>query len=181
MKTSPNGRALIEAFEGLYLKTYYDSVHVLTIGYGHTNLGNIPPHIAPGDTWTTEQADEALSNDLVDSDARVDTVASQYRIALNQAQHDALASFEFNTGHLAHSSIPSRLQQGDTQGAMNILLQYCHAGGNVLNGLVRRRRAERLMFLGQVDDALVLAGAHVEIVKATNNIHMAKAARISAA
>jgi hypothetical protein len=43
---------------------------------------------------------------------------------------------------------------------MNVLLQYDHAGGRQMDGLTRRRQAERLMFIGLVKQALRLAGAH---------------------
>jgi lysozyme len=154
---TPFGRAFVEAFEGLVLKAAPDCVGVLTIGYGHTNLGNIPPHVSPGDVWTKAQADQALSNDLARFDAHVTEILPE----LKQYEHDALASFDFNTGDLARSSIPARLRAGDVKGAMDTLLQYCHAAGKVLPGLVRRRRAERLMFLGQIDQALELAGAQL--------------------
>ncbi len=60
MKTSLNGRKLIESFEGLILTSYDDyndhivntgdTVHgVLTIGYGHTSAAG-PPHVSIGDT-----------------------------------------------------------------------------------------------------------------------------------
>lgn len=178
MQTSDDGRSLVEAFEGCMkaigagrFTTYYDSVHVLTLGFGHTNLGNVQPHINPGDIWTAAQCDQALSNDLAESDADVD----RWVPGLTQCQHDALSSFQFNTGDLAKSSIPSRIKRGDITGAMATLLLYSHAGGQVLPGLVRRRHAERLMFLGEVEAALQLAGAHSEIAKNTTQSLMAKA------
>jgi lysozyme len=167
MQTSTNGRALIEAFEGCekatgdgQFTTYHDSVGVLTIGYGHTNLGNIPPHIQPGDKWSKDECDKALSEDLARFEAGVDRIMSGY--TLNQNQFDALVSFDFNTGSLAKSSIPARIKAGNLNAAMATLLQYNHAGGRVLPGLTRRRQAERLLFLGEVNAALTLAGAHIE-------------------
>jgi lysozyme len=165
MQISAPGRELIELFEGCekampnssYFTTYYDSVGVLTLGYGHTNLGNIPPHIIQGDVWTQAQCDNALSNDLSVFEKLVTDVMAPLQLV--QYQFDALGSFDFNTGDLAKSSIPSRLKNGDITGAMSVLLEYDHAGGKVLAGLTRRRHAERLMFLGEVQAALVLAGA----------------------
>lgn len=161
MITSAPGRELIEAFEGCEaatgngtFTTYHDSVGVLTIGYGHTNLGNIPPVIHPGDIWTKEQCDSALSADLERFDGYVDALLPN----LTQCQHDALSSFDFNTGALARSSIPSKIRAGNIAAAMDTLLLYDHAGGVELRGLTRRRHAERLMFLGDVAGALALAG-----------------------
>lgn len=167
MQTSAEGRSLIEAFEGCekatgdgQYTTYHDSVGVLTLGYGHTNLGNIAPHIAAGDKWTKEQCDAALSNDLARFEGYVGQLFPNF--SLTQGQFDALVSFDFNTGDLARSSIPAKIKSGDSKGAMATLLEYNHAGGKVLPGLTRRRQAERLLFMGETDAALTLAGAHVE-------------------
>lgn len=166
LKTSTNGRALIEAFEGCAraidqsgnFTTYFDEVGVLTLGYGHTNLGNIAPHISQGDVWSQADCDAALSNDL----ARFETDVARLftHTILTQDQFDALVSFDFNTGALARSSIPPKIIAGNIEAAMSTLLQYDHAGGQVLAGLTRRRTAERLLFLGDVRSALVLAGAY---------------------
>jgi lysozyme len=156
MQTSAQGRKLIGGFEGLALRAYYDSVHVLTIGYGHTNIGNIPPHITPGMTITAEEADEALSSDLARFEAAVTTIMSG--VTLLQCEFDALVSFDFNTGDLASSSIPKLIRTGNKTRAMAVLQMYNHAGGKVLAGLTRRRKAEALMFENQIDAALTLAG-----------------------
>ena len=176
LTTSVAGRLLIEAFEGcekLVAGTecyvpYYDSVGVLTVGYGHTNLGNVPPVVIAETALTKAECDLALSNDL----ARFEGYVNALGFSLSQNQFDALVSFDFNTGDLARSSIPEKIRNGDTYAAMATLLLYCHAGGIKLPGLVRRRQAERLMFLGEIDAALTLADAHT----ATANPQMAKAA-----
>lgn len=167
LRTSADGRALNEAFEGCdrpikvrpgSFTTYFDEVGVLTIGYGHTNLGNVGRHIKQGDVWSRQECDEGLSVDL--GSFEIDVRRYFPNLALKQYQLDALVSFDFNTGALGRSSLPAKINAGHIDAAMATLLQYNHAGGQVLAGLTRRRRAERLMFLGMVDDALVLAGAH---------------------
>jgi lysozyme len=169
MQTSPLGREIIEAFEacmkavpgrsGLFT-TYRDEVGVLTIGYGHTNLGNTPPHIAPGIIWTKQQCDEALSNDLTATE--IDVLKIMQRVTLDQNQFDALVSFEFNTGHLAKSSIPAKLRAGETHAAITTLLLYNHAGGRVLNGLTRRRGCEAALFVGNIQHAAEIADIHLQ-------------------
>ncbi len=156
MKTSANGRAFIEAFEGKFLRTYDDGTGVLTIGYGHTSAAG-PPAVARAQVITEAQADQILSTDLGKVEANV---AKCILGPLQQYQFDALVSFDFNTGSLAKSSVRNRINSGDLAGAMNTLLQYDHAGGRQMAGLTRRRQAERLMFTGQVDQAMKLAGAH---------------------
>lgn len=171
MKTSLLGREGIEAFEtcmqavagrpGFYT-TYRDEVGVLTIGYGHTNLGNVPPRIAPGIVWTKEMCDQALDNDLGDTEVAVESVLRSIGFTPTQAQYDALVSFEFNTGHLAGSSIPAKLQAGDLEAAIATLLLYNHAGGRVLNGLTRRREYEAALMRGQLQLAASIADVHLQ-------------------
>ena len=162
-----NGLNLTEAFEGYdrlidndQVTTYFDSVGVLTLGFGHTNLGNIAPHISQGDVWNRAMSNSAMDNDMAYFNVDVRRYFPSYQ--LNQNQFNALVSFDFNTGALGRSSIPAKIKAGNLDAAMATLLQYNHAGGQVLAGLTRRRRAEMLMFQGDVQSALVLAGAHVD-------------------
>jgi len=154
MQTSPNGRKLIESFEGLILQAYDDyndhivkkgsKVHgTLTIGYGHTNSAG-PPLVNIGDSITESQADEILSNDLHQVENQV---SSLVQVPLTQNQFDALVSFQFNTGALGHSSILTLLNQENYTEAADHLLLYNKASGHVLAGLIRRRQAERNLFL----------------------------------
>lgn len=154
MKTSANGRRFIEAFEGLYLKTYDDGTGVLTIGYGHTTAAG-GPKVYAGQQITEKEADQILSDDLAAVELDVERIIP----GLRQCEFDALVSFQFNTGDLAKSSIPAKLKRGQTQDAMDTLLLYVNGGGSKMKGLVRRRKAERLMFLGSVKDAMDAAGA----------------------
>lgn len=156
MQTSPEGRALIEAFEGLYLRAYRDAVGVLTIGYGHTNLADVPPTVRPSMTITREQADEILAADLASVELDVERII---KVPLEQHEFDALVSFHFNTGKLKTGTIDEKLNAGHKAAAMQTLLQYNRAGGKVLRGLTRRRQAEKLMFEGKVKQAIALANA----------------------
>ena len=156
MKTSPNGRHLIESFEGLILQTYDDyndhivntgdTVHgVLTIGYGHTNAAG-PPSIHIGQTISKDEADQILGSDL----GRVEgEVTKLVHVSLNQNQFDALVSFQFNTGALVHSSALPLLNEGKYVEAADHLLLYNKAGGKVLAGLITRRKAEHKLFMSQ--------------------------------
>ena len=105
-------------------------------------------------------SNSAMDNDMAYFNVDVRRYFPSYQ--LNQNQFNALVSFDFNTGALGRSSIPAKIKAGNLDAAMATLLQYNHAGGQVLAGLTRRRRAEMLMFQGDVQSALVLAGAHVD-------------------
>lgn len=155
MKTSANGRALIEAFEGRFLTAYQDSVGVWTIGYGHTSAAG-EPYVSQGMTITGLEADRILAADL----AKVERQVEQYiKAPLNQAQFDALVSFTFNLGpgNLSRSSLCRRVNAGDYM-ISNEFAKWNRAGGNVLTGLTRRRRAEAAMWGGDVAGALKIAG-----------------------
>lgn len=154
MKTSSAGRQFIEQFEGLILQAYDDandhivpaggtSRGVLTIGYGHTSAAGAPT-VHPGQVITKQQADSILATDLSKVEANVTRVV---KVPLTQNQFDALVSFDFNTGALGRSSILTSLNKGDYTDAANRILLYNKAGGNVLKGLVRRREAEKKLFL----------------------------------
>jgi lysozyme len=150
MKTSAKGRAFIESFEGLYLHTYDDGTGTLTIGYGHTTAAG-PPIVHTYQTITKQEADEILSNDLAKVERQVESLV---KVPLNQNQFDALVSFHFNTGALAHSSSLVALNKGDYITAANDLLLYnkgrVHGELVVMAGLVRRREGEKAMFLSHV-------------------------------
>lgn len=153
MKTSDNGRKLIEQFEGLILQAYDDANDrvvainsrpkgTITIGYGHTNAAG-PPAVYVGQTITSVEADGILASDLHTVEEHVSKIVT---VPLNQNQFDALVSFEFNTGALAHSSALTKLNQGDYQGCTAVMGQYIHANGQVYQGLVKRRKAEIDLF-----------------------------------
>lgn len=154
MKTSQTGLNLIEEYEGLILGAYDDANdHVvlpggsvrgtLTIGYGHTNAAG-PPKVTIGQKITKAQANEILAADLSRVESSVNKLV---RVPINQNQFDALVSFQFNTGGLARSSVLSKLNKKDYQGAADALLLWNRGNGQVLAGLTRRRKAERALFL----------------------------------
>lgn len=145
MKTSTAGRKMIEGFEGCSLHAYKDSGGVPTIGYGHTSAAGAP-FVVMGMTITATQADSFLSNDLgVVGKAVMELV----EVSLNQPQFDALVSFQYNTGWLAHPqcSLLKALNSGNYNLAANDFGLYDEAAGKVLVGLEKRRAAERTLFL----------------------------------
>jgi lysozyme len=62
---------------------------------------------------------------------------------------DASCSLAYNigTGAFARSTIRQRLARGDYYGAADIWWQFRRGGGRILPGLVRRRAAEKELFL----------------------------------
>lgn len=158
MKTSDNGRQLIEKFEGCILSAYDDADDkvvqpgqkvrgTLTIGYGHTSAAGAP-RVYVGQTITQDEADKILSSDLMSVEIEVEHLV---RVALTQNQFDALVSFQFNTGALGRSTLLTKLNNGDYEGAAEEFLKWNKAGGKVLEGLIKRRKAEKELFLTPVE------------------------------
>jgi GH24 family phage-related lysozyme (muramidase) len=112
-----------------------------TIGYGHTG-----PDVRPGVVFTQAQAEAALRSDLRGAQS---AVASAVTVALTDNQFAALVSFTFNVGAGAFqsSTLLRLLNQGDYTGAAGQFAQWVNGGGGPLPGLVRRRAAERALFL----------------------------------
>ncbi|ARF51111.1 lysozyme [Pantoea stewartii] len=140
MKVSNNGINLIKRFEGLEIEAYRDSVNIPTIGYGHTR------GVKMGDVITGEQADAFLREDLQVAELTINT---NVKVKLTQNQFDALTSFVFNlgSGNFVKSTLLKKLNLGDYAGAADEFGRWVNAGGKQLAGLVKRRAAEREVFL----------------------------------
>ena len=138
MNISKKGIDLIKKYEGLRLEAYLCPAGVWTIGYGHT------AGVRKGMKITANQAEEYLRKDCVSFEKAVNALGRK----LNQNQFDALVSFAFNCGvrnlkTLCHNRKLSVI-------AEKILL-YNKANGQVLNGLVKRRKDEQALFLAPIE------------------------------
>lgn len=140
MRTSQRGLSLIKSFEGLRLLAYRDAVGVWTIGYGATR------GVKAGMSVTKEQAERMLLNDVQRFEPEVERLV---QVPLTGNQWDALVSFTYNLGaaNLESSTLLRLLNRGDYSGAAGQFPRWNKAGGKVLPGLVRRREAERVLFL----------------------------------
>jgi lysozyme len=140
MRTSQRGLSLIKSFEGLRLLAYRDAVGVWTIGYGATR------GVKAGMSITKEQAERMLLNDVQRFEPEVERLV---QVPLTGNQWDALVSFTYNLGaaNLESSTLLRLLNRGDYAGAAGQFPRWNKAGGKVLTGLVRRREAERVLFL----------------------------------
>lgn len=145
MQTSDKGISLIKEFEGCKLTAYQDSVGVWTIGYGWTQPVDGKP-IRAGMTIKQETAERLLKTGMVSYESDVSRLV---KAGLTQGQFDALVSFTYNLGarSLSTSTLLRKLNAGDYAGAADEFSRWNKAGGKVLNGLTRRREAERALFL----------------------------------
>jgi lysozyme len=140
VKASERCLNLIKEYEGCMLKAYLCPALVWTIGYGQTGKD-----IVEGLVWTQEQADNALASTVTKF---TDGVTSLLKVPVTQNQFDALVSFAYNVGlgSLAKSTLLKLLNSGDYSAASKEFSRWNKAGGVVLEGLKRRREAERQLF-----------------------------------
>ncbi len=136
---------LICEFEGKKLTAYLCPANVWTIGYGHTSAAGSPEVVA-GMTITEDEAEGILRRDL---QKYKDAVSAAVKVSMTDNQFGAFVSLCYNIGPGAFrkSTAVRRMNAGDAPGAAEALTWFNKAGGKVLRGLVRRREAERALFL----------------------------------
>ena len=142
MKTSEEGKALIKKFEGCELEAYKCPAGVWTIGYGHTK------GVQQGDVWSQANADEMLDIELEEYEGYINDLV---KVELQQHQFDALVAWVYNlgAGNLISSTLLVKLNAGDYIDVQHEIQRWNKANGEVLEGLVRRRKAEALLFEGK--------------------------------
>ena len=140
----PKAMDIVKRFEGFYPNKYWD-VNGYAIGYG-SKRHNFPGNVVP-DTISQAQAEALLAHNLENKYGKV--IQKYVRVPLNDNQKAALISFIYNLGPHAfsRSSVLSKLNQADYQGAADSILKYEKSQGQVLKGLTKRRQAERDLFL----------------------------------
>lgn len=146
MQTSQKGIDLIKTYEGFSEKPYLCPAGVPTIGYGSTYYDNDEPVSMEDIPITRNYADKLLKIMLQKYEKGV---LNAVTVALTQNQFDALVSFAYNlgVGQLRGSTLLNKLNKGDAKGAADEFDKWVHGGGKVLPGLVKRRAAEKALFL----------------------------------
>lgn len=175
-KINHNGMNLIHSFEGCSLQAYPDPASPLgremrktanaraadwqqrpgdpwTVGWGTTGSDNYnldaqgkPTPIGPHTRWTQDQCDRRASDDAA---LFGDEVTKLVKVSINDNQFAALVSFAYNVGvnNLRNSTLLKNVNEGKFQVAADEFLKWTKAQGVVLPGLVKRREAERRLFL----------------------------------
>jgi lysozyme len=146
-KTGAAGINLIKEFEGFRATPYPDGDGVLAIGYGTTNKSDVPSYLFNGQPITENQATELLKQHLRTSVEPA--IARLVNVPLYQNEYDALSSLIYNIGegNFANSTVRRQLNAGNKQEAAFAFSMWNKAGGKVIEGLNRRRAAERSLFL----------------------------------
>lgn len=139
MKISENGLNLIIDFEGFCPKATkaVKTEKYYTIGYGHYGKD-----VGEKQTITKEEALTLLKKDM----KRFETKVMKYNNCYNftQNEFDALVSFAYNVGNIDQLTAKGTRTKKEIADAM---LLYIKSGGNVLDGLRKRRIRERELFL----------------------------------
>lgn len=155
MRLSQNGARFIASFEGIRLKRYNDPApgRHCTVGIGHL-LHHGPCDGRSGEfDLPNEQAAWAL---LIEDVARsYGPAVERLSRRLNQNEFDALVSFTYNigTGGYEQSTVRRLVNFGGSEGAIRAAFNlWTKAGGVVLPGLVRRRKAEADLFFTPARD-----------------------------
>lgn len=164
MKTSDEGRDFIKTFEGFRADAYPDPCSrdgkPWTIGYGHTG-----PEVCEGLRITHSDAGKLLIKDLLAADMAIEKYV---KLPLVQKEFDALASFIYNVGVLAFkdSTLLKLLNLGKRMEAAEEFMKWTKVGRTIVEGLVKRRGAERRLFQGFGYIESIKAGE-----RALNEIH----------
>ena len=158
MSISEAGIQLIKSFEGCHNSPYKCPATLWTIGYGRVlypdqarlktdQRASYPLRSEHNRVFANDEIDSLLEADL----QRFSNGVLRYcpAAADNQCHLDAMVSFAYNVGlgNLQSSTLRMKYNRADYQGAADEFLKWTKAGGKVLNGLVRRREAERALFL----------------------------------
>jgi lysozyme len=142
MNISKEGLSLIKKFEGCELEAYLCPAGVWTIGYGHTK------DVKEGDKINRDEADYLLQEEMIEYESYINDFVE---VPLNQNQFDALCSWVYNLGptNLKNSTMLRVLNEEKYADVPQEIKRWNKAGGEVLDGLIKRREAEAKMFAGE--------------------------------
>jgi lysozyme len=137
---------VIKEFEGYYDKAYRDPVGIPTIGYGTIMYPN-GAKVKMGEKCSKKEAEHWLMFEIEEIIPRIEKLI---KVEVTNNQFCALVSFCYNlgTGALGKSTLLKKLNRGDELGEVGLeFKKWINAGGRPLQGLIRRREAERKLFL----------------------------------
>ena len=167
MKLSEAGATLMHQYEGYRTKPYLCPAHIWTIGYGHvlyqdqirlpvvrvdgkdTAMIRQEMPLKPEDNrvWTKEEIEKLFADDVASFERGVLRLAPV--VLDRQGAFDACVSFSFNAGlgNFQRSTIRMKTNRREWDAAAEAFMQWTRGGGKELPGLVKRRKAEKALFL----------------------------------
>ena len=153
-------------FEGCRNKPYLCPAHIWTIGYGHVLYQEqirLPMVAKEGQptmirkehplkqednrVWSKEEIEKLFADDVNLFERGVLRLAPT--LSGRQGAFDACVSFAFNAGlgNFQRSTIRMKINRGEWDAAAEAFMQWTKGGGRELPGLVKRRKAEVVLFL----------------------------------
>lgn len=143
MKLSQRGIDLIKQFEGYSSKAYPDPATggaPWTIGYGTTK------GVKSGMIITAEQAEKMLRDDVAKFESGVSSLITS---PTTQGQFDAMVSLAYNIGlgNFGKSTLLKKHNARCYTCAADQFRVWNRANGKVMNGLTKRRAAEREVYM----------------------------------
>jgi lysozyme len=161
MKLSQAGADLMHRYEGCRNRPYLCPAHIWTIGYGHVlyqqqirlpMVGQAcrkeyPLAERDNRAWSKDEINTLFATDVGSFERGVLRLVPG--VSGRQSAFDALVSFAFNAGlgNLQRSQIRIKANRGEWEAAADAFMSWTRGGGRVLPGLVKRRQAERALFL----------------------------------
>lgn len=140
------GLDLVKTFEGLELTAYEDQGGVATIGYGHTG-----PDVYPGLRISVPGAEYLLRKDLAEAIDVVATEIGEKPTTSNQFSAMVSLCFNIGAGNFLNSTVLKCHSAGQypTAAAAFLLWGKVTESGKLVtsDGLIRRRQAERALYL----------------------------------
>jgi lysozyme len=137
--------ALIKNFEGLRLDAYQDVAGIWTIGYGHIK------GVHPGMHITSDQADQALRDDLDGTESVVESATMSAATSANQFAAMVALCFNIGSANFRTSTLLREHLAGNCGPASDAFLLWnkAHVSGALqpVAGLTNRRKAERELYL----------------------------------
>jgi lysozyme len=137
------GLDLISHYEGFSPVIYICPAGYPTIGYGHLITEFNKEQFLQG-------VDEGEALELLRSDVAIAerAVLRLITVPLTDGQFDALVSFTFNlgAGALQRSTLRRKVNREEHDDVPAELMKWVWAGGKKLRGLIRRRKAEGILY-----------------------------------
>lgn len=137
------GIDLLKHFEGFCGAAYPDPAtggDPWTIGYGFTKC------VQPGDRITLQDAEDRLKVEMAEFEGGVLALCTRLPTP-NQLAALVCLAYNIGLGAFKKSTVLRKHNNGETYAAAGAFLMWVKAAGKTMPGLVRRREAERALYL----------------------------------
>ena len=147
---SKDAMTILKLEEGFSAKPYWDYTQ-WTVGYGTACPSDMLNYYKTNGI-STEEAEILLREHMSNTEAEVDRYIAKYGLTLSKGQYDAIVLFSYNCGagwcSNASGTFHNAIKNQVTGNALiDAFTQWCYAGGEVKDYLVRRRLSEANMYL----------------------------------